>query len=356
MPYGWMLAAYPKDYRRRHGAELLEPLLTENRRPTVGEMANLAIHGLRTRLGRSASRTVVVWALLVTVIGGMFGAAAGSWVGWHTGGSLPSPSWTRALLTDVAPGAAVGPGEPPPSSPFVFEGRPLRWADTDDLLLGRGGEYQAAVATGWAGLPRGADLEAQAAYAANRLAATGWTVHTPTRTEVDGCGSERCQPWNNFTAARDDLVLTLDVYPAPDAQEATVSVALERVTPAGARVGGALGGLVAAVAAFLVFGWASRRTGRPGHPARLAVMFPFAVGLLLWWGPALAAIRRVASQTEGWPRASGPQLWDWIGQPAFLLLFVAGTSFAALSLLLAAVPPHPELLETAPTPTSDTTG
>ena len=32
-----MLAAYPEDYRRKHGAELLEPILVESRRPTVRE-------------------------------------------------------------------------------------------------------------------------------------------------------------------------------------------------------------------------------------------------------------------------------------------------------------------------------
>jgi len=50
MPYAWMLAAYPKDYRRKHGAELLEPMLVESRRPTAREAVNLFAHGLRTRL------------------------------------------------------------------------------------------------------------------------------------------------------------------------------------------------------------------------------------------------------------------------------------------------------------------
>ncbi|MBL7259211.1 hypothetical protein [Paractinoplanes lichenicola] len=347
MASGWLLVAYPKDYRRRHGEELLEPMLAEGRRPSVREIANLIVHGLRTRLGRPASRTVVGWAVLATVVAGVLGAAAGSWVGWWSAAPLPSAAETRALLADVAPESDVGPVEPALSSPFAFEGRELRWADADDLLLGRGGEYRPATAGGSGGLPGDADLDRLATHAGARLAAAGWAVRAPTRTEVDGCGAEVCYPWVSFRAARDGLALTLDLNPASFDQEPSVSVTVERTMPAGAWAGGAIGGLAAAVGAFLVFGWASRRTGRPDHPARLAVVLPFGVGVLLWLLPMPASISAVASSRDLWPSAAGPQLWEWIGQPAYLLLWLVGAGFVALSVLLAALPHSPELLRAA---------
>ena len=171
MPYAWVLAAYPKDYRRRHGAELLEPMLLESRHPTVREAVNLYAHGLRTRLGRPASRTVSAWALLAVLTAGVFGAALGSWVGWQTAGPLPPPAWTRALLADAAPAADFGPIEAPPSSKFLLLDQALRWADADDLLFGWGGEYRAAATEATAELPAATDLDSLEGQASARLAA-----------------------------------------------------------------------------------------------------------------------------------------------------------------------------------------
>jgi hypothetical protein len=353
MPYAWMLATYPRDYRRRHGAELLEPMLAESRRPTVREAVNLFAHGLRTRLGRSASRAVLAWALLALVTAGVFGAALGSWVGWQTARPLPQPAWTRALLADVVPGRDFGRIEEPPSSTFVLWDRDLRWHDADDLLFGRGGEYQATSAGALAQLPPGADLDALAGQASDRLAAAGWTVRPPARGDVTGCAGLPCDPqglaqWTRFEATRDGLALALEVNPAQAGQAATVSVAFQRTTPAGAWVGGAAGGLTAAAAGFLVFAWASRRTGHPGHPARLAVVFPFGVAMLFWWTPVLAWEVMAAPFRPDRPGAAGPPLWEWLGQPTYSLSFLIGAGFAVLALSLAALPHRPELQRAAP--------
>ena len=322
MTYAWMLFAYPRDYRREHGAELLEPMLAEARRPTVREGANLFAHGLRTRLGRPASRAVVACAVLATVMAGLFGAAFGSWVGWQTAGPLPPPAWTRALLADVLPGHDFGPIQPPPSAKFGFADQELRWSDADDLLFeqllfGEGGDYRATTAAALAELPAGTDLDELARNASARLAATGWTVHTPA-----GAG---------LHADRDGLALTLTVASGPDG-DAAVSMVFERTTPVAAWIGGVAGGLPVAAVAFLVFAWASRRTGRPDHPARLAVAFPFGVVMALWWGPALASV--------GGRPGVGSALWERLGQPTYSLLFLAGLAFAGLSLFLAALPHH----------------
>ena len=337
MTYAWMLVTYPKDYRRDHGAELLEPLLAESRRPTARELANLLVHGLRTRLGRPASRTVVVWAMLATVIAGVFGAAFGSWAGWQTARPLPQPAWTRALLADVAPGQDFATAAPPTSSKFTLGGRPLTWHDADDLLFGEGGQYQPATTVTQAHLPAAEDVGAMARRASSRLEATGWTLRKSTTS-----------PEISVQAARGGLALTLEMNPAQENQSARVSAAFQRTTPAGAWIGGATGALAAAAVAFLVFAWASRRTGRPDHPARLAVTFPFSLALLFWWVPTLAAPLVVWSRPE-WPRAEGQQLWERIGQPALSAWFLTGVAFAALSLFLASLPHRPELQQARPT-------
>jgi hypothetical protein len=332
-----MLLAYPKDYRRDHGAELLEPLVAESRRPTARELANLLVHGLRTRLGRPASRTVVAWAMLATVIAGVFGAAFGSWAGWQTARPLPQPAWTRALLADVVPGPDFTTTEPPTSSKFTQAGEPLTWHDADDLLLGEGDLYQPAVTVTEARVPATTDVDALSQHASSRLAATGWTLRSSTESPKAG-----------IQATRDGLALTLEIHPAEENQAAQVSATFQRTTPTGAWIAGATGGAAVAAAAFLIFAWASRRTGRPDHPARLAVTFPFGLALLFWWVPTVAAPRLVWSRPD-W-RVEGPQLWELIGQPTLSACFLAGLAFATLSLFLASLPHRPELQQARPTP------
>ncbi|GAA2532154.1 hypothetical protein [Winogradskya humida] len=345
MAYAWVLLAYPRDYRREHGGELLEPVLAEGRRPRIREAANLFLHGLRTRLGRPASRTVVAWALSATVIAGLLGAAAGSWAGWQTARPLPAPEWTRALLADVLPGHDFSTIDPPATAPFEIPD-----GNAADLLLGRGGDYRATT-TGASvlGLPADADPDALIGVAVTRLTATGWAVRAPVHTVVYDCLAPPCEPaYTSWTtrveATRDGLALTLEATPAFSDDDATARAEFSRTTPPGAWFGGVAAGLPAAVVAFLLFGWASRRTGRPGHPARLAVLFPGGLALICWWAPALTAFSLIASDRQ-------PQLWEWLGQPRYSLSFLTGAPLAALSLLLAALAPRPELVRATARPT-----
>jgi hypothetical protein len=330
MAYAWLLAAYPRDYRREHGAELLEPLLAESRRPTARETVNLLAHGLRTRLGRPASRAVVAWAVLTTVVAGLFGAALGSWAGWESAGPPPGPEQTRMLLAGVMPGRQFGVIGPPSSFTFRVAGQDLSWLEGNDMVFGRGHD-QATTLVARAPLTDGDDLDALVRTASARLTATGWTVHAgPAHLE----------------ATRDDSVLTMEDGPAYREQEAAVSVRLHRTTPAGSWIGGAAGGLTAAAVAFLVFAWASRRTGGPGHPAHLAVTIPFGLAMMFWCAPMLTALWLVVSALRSRPPQGSPQLWEWLSQPIFFLLSAGGAVFALLSLLLAALPHRRELRRT----------
>ena len=56
----WLLA-YPRAYRRERAEEIMATVVESGRSgPRV--VANLVRHGLRARLGRPASRTVVFWS------------------------------------------------------------------------------------------------------------------------------------------------------------------------------------------------------------------------------------------------------------------------------------------------------
>ena len=62
----WLLLFYPRDYRRDRGSEILETVCDLGTRPGPRIAANLARHGLRARLGRPASRSVVIWASIMS--------------------------------------------------------------------------------------------------------------------------------------------------------------------------------------------------------------------------------------------------------------------------------------------------
>jgi hypothetical protein len=116
-----------------------------------------------------------------------------------------------------------------------------------------------------------------------------------------------------------------------------LGVTFQRATPPAVYPAGLAGGLAGALVAFLVFGWASRRTGG-GHPARGGVKLFFGVAMFLWWAPTLFAVPMMARHHLDEPHPSWHPMWEWLGQPTFSLLFVAGAGCALLGLALAALP------------------
>jgi hypothetical protein len=339
--YRRLLFAYPRAYRRLRGDELLGALLDAappgRTRPTAREAANLLRHGLRARLGRPGSRTVVAWAVLTVVIGGVFSAAFATRAAWQTARPLPRTAEARAMLAEILPGQEFTGLRDAPAM-FVFYGQPLSWNAADSLLFGDGGEYTQAGIGGGVDAPTLAPQETVELVQRN-LRAHGWTVHSLTVRDLYSC-TEPCEPDGRYTtivARRGDTVFRMDVYPPEIPISPSVNAGFVRATPSAVYPFGIGGGVLGAVSAFLLFGWASRRTeGR--HLARAAVKMLLAVTLFFWWAPTLLAFAWMARHHQDEPSPSWPPMWEWLGQPTFSLLFFVGCGSALLGLALAALP------------------
>ncbi|MBO4205256.1 hypothetical protein [Micromonospora echinofusca] len=340
--YRRLLLTYPRAYRRERGDELLDTLRDAARpgrtRPTVREAVNLIGHGLRCRLGRPASRTVVVWAVLTAVVWGLFGAAAATRVAWETARPLPDPVAARAVLSGVFPEHEIGVIEPAPAL-FLIYGQPLSWEALPSLLFFDGGEYgPAAVGTGVTGHPP-IDPDEIVARTRQRLRDGGWQVADPLVRNAVDCPDGRCDPTNLTTlvAQRGDTILTVEVSSRTTVQDTYLWVALTRAAPLAVHPAAMAGGLLGAAIAWLVFGWASRRTeGR--SVVRVTVTMLFGLALVLWWLPVLLTVPGLLRHHRTEAHPTPHPLWEWLGQPAGSLLFVVGCAAALLGLALATLP------------------
>ncbi|UWP86457.1 hypothetical protein [Dactylosporangium fulvum] len=346
--YRRRMFAYPRAYRRSRGDELLGTLLEAappgRTRPTLRETADLVRHGLRARIGRPASRSVVLWAVLATVISGVFGAAFATRLAWETARPLPSAAEAEAMLAGIVPGQRFAGVQDAPAM-FVIYGSPLSWTSADDLLLGDGGEYGlASVGGGVDGVP---DVPPQQIVdqATDNLHAQGWTVYPPIIHNLYDCIGPPCDPdtiptSTTIVAERGDTTFSLQVNFESTVDTTFMTAQFQRATPSAVHPFGVAGGLLTAAVAFLLFGWASRRT-EPGHPARGSVLTLFGVAMALWWAPTLVAVPSMAAHHLDEPHPSWHPLWEWLGQPALSLPFLIGTGAALLGLALAAIP-HPQ--------------
>jgi hypothetical protein len=183
--YRRLLFTYPRAYRRLRGEELLGALLdaapSGRTRPTAGEAVNLIGHGLRARLGRPASRTVVAWAVLTVVISGVFTASFATGAAWETARPLPRTAETRAMLAEILPGQEFTGIQDAPAM-FVIYGQPLGWNMANELLFGDGGEYaQAGIGGGVnATLPQQKTVD----VVQHNLRTHGWKVYLPIARDV----------------------------------------------------------------------------------------------------------------------------------------------------------------------------
>ncbi|MEJ3749423.1 hypothetical protein WEI85_39950 [Actinomycetes bacterium KLBMP 9797] len=342
--YRRLLLAYPRAYRRARGDELLGALLDAappgRTRPTAREVADLIRHGLRTRLGRPASRTVVVWAVLTAVISGVFTAAFATRAAWETARPLPRAAETRAMLAEILPGHEFAHLEDAPAM-FLVYGQPLGWHAARDLLLGDGNEYaQSGVGGSVYGpaLPPRETVE----LVQRNLRAHGWTGYPTMAQDMYGCVGPPCDPTTipqstTILARRGDTTFTMEVSPEYTGNPASITATFLRATPPAVYPFGIVGGVLGAVVAFLMFGWASRRTeGR--HPAGAAVKLLAGVALFFWWAPTVVCVPSSAWHHADEPHPSWHPMWEWLGQPTFSLLFLIGCGSALLGLALAALP------------------
>jgi hypothetical protein len=356
--YRRLLFTYPRAYRRLRGEELLGALLdaapSGRTRPTAREAVNLIGHGLRARLGRPASRTVVAWAVLTVAISGVFTAAFATRAAWETARPLPRTAETRAMLAEILPGQEfIGIQDAP--AMFVIYGQPLSWSAANDMLFGDGGEYSRAAVggsvNGTPALPPRQTLE----VALRNLRAQGWKVYPAVNRNMYDCAGPPCDPTTipqstTIVARRADTTFTMEVFPQYTGDTTSLTAQFQRATPGAVYPFGLVGGFLGAVVALVLFGWASRRTeGR--HPARAVVKMLLGVTLFFWWVPTLFSAPWMARHYQDEPDVSWPPMWEWLGQPTFSLLFLIGCGSAVLGLAVATLPhrEHDPLNTTAAT-------
>ncbi|GIF62131.1 hypothetical protein Ais01nite_01660 [Asanoa ishikariensis] len=343
--YRRLLFAYPRAYRRARGDELVGALLdaagSDRTRPSVREATNLVGHGLRARLGRPASRTVVAWAVLTTVVCGLLAAAFATRAGWETARPLPRTAEAQAMLAEILPDQKFTGIEDEPAL-FTIYGSPLGRSTVRELLLGDGGEYSQAGVAGSAPLPPMTDPAEIVDQARHNMRAHGWRVYRPIFQDLYGCTGPPCDPTTIpqstiIVAGRGDTTFTLEVTPTDSYNPGRISGGFLRATPVAVYPLALAGGIAGALVAFLLFAWASRRTeGR--HPARAMVKTLLGIALFLWWAPTLLAVPSMAWHTIDEPHPSWHPMWEWLGQPVFSLFFVLGCGSALLGLALAALP------------------
>lgn len=342
--YRRLLRWYPADYRRARGDEILATLLDQaaegRTRPRVREVVDLTRHGLRCRLGRPASRTVAVWAALTAIMCGLFVAAASTRLAWQTARPEPNAAETRAVAAEALPGLEV--------SDLQEAGDRFHFDNSDGLpgLLfglplpdGPHASYERATTHAMIVTQEAVDADTLFATVRQRLRETGWRSPAPANWSApcaSGCGSGAADLRTTvLTARRGDTVVTLSisgVYPQPQDVADGIELRLYRATPTAVYVAAVVGGLLGAVAAWLLFAWASRRTG--GHEG---VKIFLGTTLLAWGFPVPLMVVAVGA---GWPRLRNwpwPPMWEWLGQPALSGTFVLGSVTALLALAIAAL-------------------
>ncbi|GAA1655523.1 hypothetical protein [Actinoplanes couchii] len=287
--YRRLLHAYPRSYRRRHGAEIVTTLLemTEpgRRRPALSDCWFLVAAGLRQRF-RLPSRRPLAWvaAVLALLAGGALGAAGASWAAEQTFTALPAAEQGREVLTRVT-------GIPARLQMDVTSGPPL----TGRYLWGSADVKHAA----W-----------DPAGARDRLTADGWQVG-PSRA-TDQVDVPIPGPETGFEATRDGLLLS--VHGESDTVFAEIHVADNGLL----RPAVVLGLLAGALGGWLIAAAVARRRSRQ---AAVAAVATFTVLFAPVWslydntvtvlrglpGPDLLTVHSVLRPSHYWP--AGP---DWM--------------------------------------------
>ncbi|WP_238012301.1 hypothetical protein KZZ52_31590 [Dactylosporangium sp. AC04546] len=199
--YGRLMLAYPRAYRREHGAEIVTTLMDAagpgRERPTAGEVRDLLLGGLRQRFRLPVGRLMMLAAVLTALTGGALGAAAGSAAGWATRAAAPP---TDAAVAEVA-GLAVG------GSTWTYISRQPE---------AYGLRYQIM-----AGLPT-SDVPWSAEQSAARLEAAGWRVYPAvtgttdiTYMDADGATTRTARTTALF-AQRDGILIDVSAVGSRD--------------------------------------------------------------------------------------------------------------------------------------------
>jgi hypothetical protein len=355
--YRRLLVCYPRQYRRARGDEIVATFLElappDRTRPTAREAVNLVLHGLRCRLGRPRSRTVVLWAALTALVGGLSAGAFATRLAWETARPLPTQAEATELFSgllgqDVAGKTSVDPAL------FVIYTQPLTWENADILLSFDAGEYQPGRAT--VGLGGPSDVNHRDLVDSTRawLGANGWSVSDVAFRNRVECANSSCDEASLpqsavFVASRGDDVLSLEISlgdqrprpPKPGVMgydETYAYVELTRAAPVAVYPVGVAGFALGAAPAWLLFGWASRRTEDSAALRQSAAKALFFLALFVWCLPIALVLPNALKHHLDGPHPSWHPMWEWLGQPALLPLFAFGTGAALLALGAAALP------------------
>jgi hypothetical protein len=340
----WLLRAYPADYRRERGWEIAQTFLDAGcSRPTVREAINLVCHGMRARLGRPASRSVVLWAALFSIVCGLFAASAAIRLAWQTARPLPDRAEAAQVFETMLPGKFLEHRILRSPAMFVIYEQPLGVDNFSSLLFGDGGEYQFGRTTASAeGAP--ADTRPDLATARDRLSANGWVVEETIVSDAVSCSTGACDPATlpkqyRVIAHREDTLLELQLVEQTDGWT-YAHVELQRLTPWPAYPAGVAAGLLGALAGWLLFGWAARRTGQARPVVRVSANLLFGATLFLWgvWVPP--SMLYSVQHHLGEPHPRWHPLWEWLGQPVASLPFLLGCGAGLLGLAIAALSPR----------------
>jgi hypothetical protein len=272
--YRRLVLVYPRGRRRD---ELLDTLVEcaapGRRRPAPREIANLLFHGSRARLGRPASRGVVVLAVFVALAAGFLGAAAANWLGWQAVGPLPAGAEAEKIRETVFPGLRVwGGGD---AAKFVTR------ADGEGIAYG--------YAMSWVEhTPATRDVPAYTAGVLSRLEAAGWTVTSidPPLDQTDVVDANPGDREEGFTAVRGGLGLRFfdSFWPGrpPYDSDGSAGFLIWHQPPWWLTVVSGAGALLAAALAWLLTGWVSRRLEPNGAVTGLVVAgaICFVLGLM----------------------------------------------------------------------------
>ncbi|MBU2669113.1 hypothetical protein KOI35_36930 [Actinoplanes bogorensis] len=315
--YHRLMFAYPAGYRRGHATEMVTTLLEMaddgQTRPTRGDAWDLLVSGVRQRFRLPSGRPLLyVVAVLVTLIGGGFGAAAGSWAATSTMADLPSQAGIESLTRQIA-------------------------GDGSDFHTSR-------ISTPWTVTFADAGIDAGAAWtpdAARRtLSADGWELGsiqprsgvTSTWDPVTGAQISQELRGSSFEATRDGLTMDVTAYVSGEHGQILLTASpLDNGTLLPLVIAGAMLGLLGGWLLVAAGGYRLRSSSRPRLASALTALAVVALAV-----PAFAFwvnVWRVAGTSDD-PiytvhSALSPDLYWSYGWPWMLVeLSVAGLLLA----------------------------
>jgi hypothetical protein len=292
--YRRLLRAYPQGRRR---TELLNTLMEAappgRSRPTARETVNLLRHGLRARLGRPASRGVVVLAVMLALTTGFGGAWAAARATWQAVPGFPSGAARAQIAETVYPGlGATGELD---SDGLFYDVAEQSNSVRGVFIHGHNEDYGFSTLT--LSPPDGyvaGDYRTWTDAARARLQTDGWTVtanHPTGATEI--ATGKLDESGREFSATKGGLAMTFQaetqVVGTP-AGKFYATAQLVRITPWYVSAAAYLGLLAGALLGWFATGWVSRRTERARGPVRALTRESVVVAMILLFPQALVGI------------------------------------------------------------------